>query len=75
MYVSVFGLKMARKELKHKETKKKSISAPMVFRTTAGESNTLGLKSRSDEEETANNNLPKLVIQREKLKNEIADTN
>ena len=47
--VSKFGWKMARKERKQQ---KKSFSAPMVFRTTAGESTTLGLISRSDDHET-----------------------
>ena len=46
---SNFRLKMARKA----ETPKKSFSAPMVFRTTAGESSALGLKSRAEDHQTA----------------------
>ena len=48
--VSNFGVKMVRKVRKHT---KKSICTPMVFRTTAGASRTLGIKSRSDDHQTA----------------------
>ena len=37
---------------KRAESPKKSFTAPMVFRTTAGESSTLGPRSRSEDNQT-----------------------